>query len=573
MFSLFFIFINIKINFYNYMFRRKIILTENQFRNIFLTENRASKNQSLARKMVRSINPSLNDKEFTEQVLHDIPNVRKADFHLYPAVVRFVLENGDNLDNDTIQVLNRYIGIIAPKAKELGLDQNANGMNLQTFFNQFKNDVSNTEKDDRENSAKYGNNNGKNNGYKIVPIPTFEKANEYSKYTTWCVTQKRDAFRIYTNSGEGMFYFLLKDGFENVPKRQASNCPLDEYGLSMIAVSFRQDGSVNTVTCRWNHDNGGNDNIMTPAELSDLINQDIYSIFNPEDISKGLDLICKIPYHSKELFLYRDNDKNDLFISNSFLNDKTYFKGKSYIIYNEDDGSNTKLLITKQGQLIGSTTSINKKIHIKEFDDLVAINFPDTLKGSGIYYLNNMDKIENSPTFGNFMEIGNILMLNHSANEIYLFNIKAKEFIFDKPIEHCSRTYYDKNKLVCLKKDYISFINGVSGEIIMDWSKITFRNKNIILLKTKENGIYVFDGYASSYLDSPLKEIYKIQSKNDKANNCSFLFSFTKENLIFNKNGMCEDALNSTQLQELFNDENTIITKLTLKQLCNEIIE
>lgn len=107
----------------------------------------------------------------------------------------------------------------------------------------------------------------------------------------------------------------------------------------------------------------------------------------------------------------------------------------------------------------------------------------------------------------------------------------------------------------------------------MAWNKITFKNKNIILLKTKENGIYVFDGHASSYLDSPLKEIYKIQSKNDKANNYSFLFSFTKENLIFNKNGMCEDALNSTQLQELFNDENTIITKLTLKQLCNEIIE
>ena len=560
------------------MFRRKIILTENQFSNIFfngqlITENRASKNQSLARKMARSINPSLNVKEFTENVLHDIPNVRKADFHLYPAVVRFVLENGDKLDNDTIQDLNRYIGIIAPKAKELGLDQNANGMNLQTFFNQFKNDVSNTEKDDRENSAQYGNNNGKNNGYKIVPIPTFEKANEYSKYTTWCVTQKRDAFSLYTNSGEGMFYFLLKDGFENVPKRQGSNCPLDEYGLSMIAVSFRQDGSVNTVTCRWNHDKGGNDNIMSPSELSQVIGQDIYSIFNPEDLSKGLDLICKIPYHSKELFLYRDNDKNDLFISNSFLDDKTYFKGKSYIIYNEDDGSNTKLLITKQGQVIGSTTSINKKIHIKEFDDLVVINFPDTLKGSGIYYLNNMEKIENSPTFGNFMKIGNILMLNHSANEIYLFNYKAKEFIFDEPIEYCTRTYYDKNKLVCLKNNYISYINAVPGEIIMAWNKITFKNQNIILLKTKENGIYVFDGHASSYLESPLKEIYKIQSKNDKANNYSFLFSFTQENLIFNKNGMCEDALNDTQMQKLFNNENNIITKLTLKQLCNEIIE
>lgn len=555
------------------MIRRRIIITENQLRNIFLTENRASKNQSLARKMARSINSNLDDKEFTEKVLHDIPNVRKANFHLYPAVIRFVLENGDKLDNDTIQALNRYIGIIAPKAKELGLDQNANGMNLQTFFNQFKNDVSNTEKDDRENSAKYGNNNGKNNGYKIVPIPTFEKANEYSKFTTWCVTQKRDAFRIYTNSGEGMFYFLLKDGFENVPKRQGSNCPLDEYGLSMIAVSFRQDGSVNTVTCRWNHDKGGNDNIMSPSELSQVIGQDIYSIFNPEDLSKGLDLICKIPYHSKELFLYRDNDKNDLFISNSFLDDKTYFKGKSYIIYNEDDGSNTKLLITKQGQVIGSTTSINKKIHIKEFDDLVAINFSDTLNGSGIYYLNNMTKIENSPTFGNFIEMGNILMLNHSANEIYLFNYKTKEFIFDEPIEYCTRTYYDNNKFVCLKDNYISYINAVPGNIIMDWSKIAFRNQNIILLKTKGNGIYVFDGHASSYLDSPLKEIYKIEYRNDKANNYSFLFSFTQENLIFNKKGMCEDALNDTQIQKLFNDENTIITQLTFEQLCNNITD
>ena len=555
------------------MIRRRIIITENQLRNIFLTENRASKNQSLARKMVRSINPNLDEKEFTEKVLHDIPNVRKANFHLYPAVVRFVLENGNKLSNDTIQELNRYIGVIAPKAKYLGLDQNANAMNLQTFFNQFKNDVSNTEQDERESSAQYGNNNGKNNGYKIVPIPTFEKANEYSKYTTWCVTQKRDAFSLYTNSGEGMFYFLLKDGFENVPKRQGSNCPLDEYGLSMIAVSFRQDGSVNTITCRWNHDNGGNDNVMSPAQLSKLIGADIYSIFNPNDLSKGIDLIYKIPYHSKELFLYRDNDKNDLFVSNSFLDDKTYFKGKSYIIYNEDDGNNTKLLITKQGNVIGSTNSINKKIHIKEFDDLVAINFSDTLNGSGIYYLNNMTKIENSPTFGNFIEMGNILMLNHSANEIYLFNYKSKEFIFDEPIEYCTRTYYDNNKFVCLKDNYISYINAVPGNIIMDWSKIAFRNQNIILLKTKGNGIYVFDGHASSYLDSPLKEIYKIEYRNDKANNYSFLFSFTQENLIFNKKGMCEDALNDTQIQKLFNDENTIITQLTFEQLCNNITD
>lgn len=125
---------------------RRIIIGENQFASLFkrgrlITENRASKNQSLARKMVRSINPNLNDKEFTENVLHDIPNVRKADFHLYPAVVRFVLNAGNSLDANTILELNKYVGIIAPKAKELGLDQNANGMSMNDFFSQFQGDV------------------------------------------------------------------------------------------------------------------------------------------------------------------------------------------------------------------------------------------------------------------------------------------------------------------------------------------------------------------------------------------------------------------------------------------------
>lgn len=193
------------------MNKKLIKINESQFLRNFangylITENRASKNQSLARKMVRSINPNLNDKEFTENVLHDIPNVRKADFHLYPAVVRFVLTAGNSLDANTILELNKYVGIIAQKANDLGLDQNANGMNLQTFFNQFKNDVSNTEKDDRENSAQYGNNNdGNNNGYTIVPIPNFEEASEYSQYTDWCVTQDVGRFLNYTDNGSGIF--------------------------------------------------------------------------------------------------------------------------------------------------------------------------------------------------------------------------------------------------------------------------------------------------------------------------------------------------------------------------------
>lgn len=76
---------------------RKIIICENQFASLFkrsrlITENRASKNQSLARRMVKQLAPNLDDKDVTMKVLHDIPNVRKADFHLFPAAVRMVIE-------------------------------------------------------------------------------------------------------------------------------------------------------------------------------------------------------------------------------------------------------------------------------------------------------------------------------------------------------------------------------------------------------------------------------------------------------------------------------------------------
>ena len=93
---------------------RRIIITEKQFFNNFnngclITENRASKNQSLARRMVRELSPDLDDKEFTMKVLNDIPNVRKAEFHLFPAALRLLLQSGDTTDGEFIQKLNKYI--------------------------------------------------------------------------------------------------------------------------------------------------------------------------------------------------------------------------------------------------------------------------------------------------------------------------------------------------------------------------------------------------------------------------------------------------------------------------------
>ena len=83
-----------------------------------------------------------------------------------------------------------------------------------------------------------------------------------------------------------MFYICLKNGFENVPEKIGEGCPLDEYGLSMLAVCVDENGECKTVTCRWNHNNGGNDDIMSTEELSRLLGVNFYEVFKPSTVFK-----------------------------------------------------------------------------------------------------------------------------------------------------------------------------------------------------------------------------------------------------------------------------------------------
>ena len=86
----------------------------------------------------------------------------------------------------------------------------------------------------------------------------------------------------------GNFIFCLRNGFENEEAVKGENCPLDNYGLSMIAVSVDENGRLNTCTCRWNHDNGGNDSIMDPKQISEVIGMNFYQTFKPNNKWKEL---------------------------------------------------------------------------------------------------------------------------------------------------------------------------------------------------------------------------------------------------------------------------------------------
>ena len=556
------------------MNKKLIKINESQFLRNFangylITENRASKNQSLARKMVRSINPSLNDKEFTEQVLHDIPNVRKADFHLYPAVVRFVLTAGNSLDANTILELNKYIGVIAPKAKELGLDQNANGMSMNDFFSHFQGDVTQSETDDREASAQYGNNNdGNNNGYTIVPISNFEEASKYSIYTDWCVTQDVGRFLNYADKGQGIFYFLLKEGFENVPRERGSNCPLDDYGLSMIAVSFRHDGSVNTVTCRWNHDNGGNDSIMSPEQVSKLIGADIYSIFNPDDIQnlvpEDVEVLDDTLYYG--LKVCKNTRTNKLYIYSYNFQDNACFNNKNYVVYNgiSDEGGEISALIDRKGIIYTAGLEENA-IDTIENNGLLYVANPDTESdGGGIYNAKTMEKLRDI-SIRNLDNYQNILILTDDDGYKQVINKKTNKSIFSKNIDKC---VYKYGRLVCFRDNQISVINTDTCEDyiwLADIISTIGEGEYKLYLIQDEDGMFVVSEKFGLITHLPIEGTFYVQPAKGVPNECKYLIMSQTHGIALNqdKEYFSQVSLNDfKKVQEL-----TTLTPIDIREI------
>lgn len=269
---------------YNRLFNKnkEIVISESQYNRVFslLTEDKIGKNMKKARNVVKSMFPDMDAMQVITSVRNDIPNSRLNNCEYLPGVTRMYLsrqiQNGETISN-----LNSTLKLLAQgHANEY--DNNLNGMSAQDLIERF----AGARQEDIEN-AKLANASRQftqNDNYKIVKISTPEEAAKYGEYTSWCITHDASMYYNYTHDGLGIFYFLLKNGFENVYEERGENCPLDEYGLSMVAVSVNMDGSLNTVTCRWNHDNGGNDNIMTDEQVSQLIGQDVYQVLKPRDI-------------------------------------------------------------------------------------------------------------------------------------------------------------------------------------------------------------------------------------------------------------------------------------------------
>lgn len=284
-----------------------------------LNEDRESKNLSKARRLITQKQPNVDAQKTIEAIRNDIPNSRLMKCEFLPGITRMYL-NGSLNNASIVRQLNQVLKYIATEEYSGEYNQDLNGEDPETLINRFSDNVQQDIENDKQNvgNAQYK----QNNNYNIVKIHSFEEAEKYSRYTSWCVTHYPDMYNSYTAEGDNIFYFCLKDGFENIQPEKGENCPKDEYGLSMIAVSVRPDGSLNTATCRWNHDNGGDDNIFTTEEISQIIGRNFYQTFlppSPEDIKEiKKTKINELLRHITEYEEYNSIDVDGRYLTNMY---------------------------------------------------------------------------------------------------------------------------------------------------------------------------------------------------------------------------------------------------------------
>ncbi len=343
-----------------------------------ITENAKNNNMKLARRYLEEKLGWNNEQimDFFGKMQHDIPNVRMSNCKYFLGVTRMFMEkqltSGENITklNDILKYINN------DESLNTSFDRNLNGLTFEKLLEQTSEGMEQAYKLERERlgSMDFGE---RNTSYRIVKINDFEEASEYSKFTPWCVTHDDEAFDSYTNYGICVFYFCLKDGFESIPQEVGENCPLDEYGLSMLAVCVDENGECKTVTCRWNHKNGGNDNIMSTDELSRLLGVNFYEVFKPstvfkEKLEKALSLAKKGDFSGFDnidnfdkygISIVELNDKWNLIDTNGNLLYKQWFD----CVYNFDKNGIAQVRLNDKWNFTDTNGNLLSK---QWFDDI-----------------------------------------------------------------------------------------------------------------------------------------------------------------------------------------------------------
>lgn len=210
---------------------------------------------------------------------------------------RIFYDEIDNNRRDVSPQLSRYIRTLIQDGHTDQFDEDLNGMSfeqLEQTFSKRTQEAGQNEKN--EFSARKWE---RNPEYDIVRIDSTEEAKPYRRFLNpnmpWCITGDQHYYDSYTNGGLGVFYFVLKKGYENLTPVKGENSPHDEYGESMMAVAVDENGQLLNCTSRWN----GSGDFFTAKQLSELLGVNFYETFLPrsfEETVKKLDFLAVSPW-------------------------------------------------------------------------------------------------------------------------------------------------------------------------------------------------------------------------------------------------------------------------------------
>lgn len=201
----------------------------------------------------------------------------------FPAVVRYYLNN-DLKDNEISSCFNKIMPLLI-EGHINEYDQDLNGLSIHEILTRFEQTVQSVLEDDYKKISSVKR--VKNMNYDIIPIDSAQDLQKYADATAWCIISSESALKRYNYNGCGQFYICVHKDYKKIKNVKGKNAPLDKYGLSMLAIcvdipSINDNiAGLKSCTCRWNHTNGGNDNVMTTEQISDLLGVNFYETFKP----------------------------------------------------------------------------------------------------------------------------------------------------------------------------------------------------------------------------------------------------------------------------------------------------
>lgn len=340
----------------------------------------------------------------------------------------------------------------------------------------------------------------------------------------------------------------------------------------MIAVSFRHDGSVNTITCRWNHDNGGNDSIMTSEQVSKLIGADIYSIFNPDDIQNLVPEGVKVLKDNIEygLKLCKNIATDDLYIYSYDFQDIACFNSKNYVVYNgKSDEGDISVLIDRNGYIYTVGYEENAIDTIENNGLLYVANPEFETGGQGIYVAKTMEKVKDISIveLNNFQ---NILILTNNEGYKLVIDKKTNKSIFN---DYIDKIIYKKGKIVCFSDDTISVVNTDTCNIEINWSDIISTigdGKNLLYLIQNENGMYIISKEFGLITNLPIEKTFDVQPAKGVPSECKYLIMCKTHGIALNQDKVYFSQVSSNDLKKV--QELTTLTSIDIREIFNEII-